>query len=100
MNTERIKTFFTSLLLARPARDWLLVLMVGTALLLCEIAYAGYLFYGIQSGGIVGAPDAAIEVTPTVTAADMEKVLVEYRDRKTDFDTRNFNLPPLSDPAR
>ncbi|HEY4473791.1 MAG TPA: hypothetical protein VI957_01345 [Candidatus Paceibacterota bacterium] len=100
MTIEKAKKFFVSLLSAHPARDWLLILFFAAFLLVFELAYAGYLFYGIQSGGIVGTADTAVEVAPSVTAKDLEKVLEVYRVRKTDFETRNFKLPPLSDPAR
>ncbi len=97
---QRLFAFFISLRATHPARHWLLVLLFAGFLLLCEFAYAGYLFYGIRSGSIVGTADMSAISTTTVTGADIEKVLVLYRARKNDLDTKNFNLPPLSDPAR
>ncbi|MES2134695.1 MAG: hypothetical protein V4449_00425 [Patescibacteria group bacterium] len=99
MNQIRnIGHFFASSMQPNPERHWFLVLVIALVPFLFFIAYAGYIFFGIQSGLIVNANVASFPAQ-VVTSDEIDSVLTSYRIRKAMYDA-NSELPlPIVDPA-
>ena len=100
MNLSDIKKTSFSLLRPHPARDWAIVFFIALILFAVNAIYAGYLFFGMRSGAIVGTAEITVEAPPSVTREKIESVLGIYRVRKTEYENNARELPPLPDPAR
>lgn len=82
-----------------PARDWLIALVVLIALAIFLLGYSGYTFWSVQTGGFV-EPKITLTPTPKVTRAELTSLLERYRERRENFQTQNFDVAGLTDPAR
>ena len=92
---EWIKTFGTPY----PRRDWMTVLGVCSIIGIILIGFAGYIFFGIQTGSLVAAsvPEGVVPA-PSVSRAQMTKVLAEYGQRATNYNAQNIPTYTLFDP--
>ena len=100
MKKFSLTEFTLSFLTPHPARDWLIALSLSIAVFLACASYAGYLFWGIRAGTIVGSAPTDRPVLPKVSRADLANTLEAYRVRKANYDARNFPRPVLTNPAK
>lgn len=91
--------FFRSLITPQPARDWAIALVILMFVFVGLVAYAGYLFIGIRWGVVTGEGYAERVPPPSVTRGELESALVAFRERRANFDSRNFGIPGVQDPS-
>ncbi len=95
-----LKEFALSFVTPLPSRDWFVILSLSILLCIGCVSYAGYLFFGIRTGTIVGAAQSDRPVLPKVSRADLTKTLEAYRVRKANYEARNFPRPALTNPSK
>lgn len=95
---EKLNAFIRSLGTPYPLRDWFTIVLSALFLGVLAIAVAGYLFFGIQTGSLVGAETVAREMPSPVSRAEMKKSIDTYTERAVNYEAKNFPFEPLSDP--
>ncbi len=83
-----------------PQRDWVLISVVLCVIFVYMLVSAGYLFWGIRSGRIVGVGNPETPAQPKVTRGEIREVLDIFEARRTNFDAGNFPERTLVDLAR
>ncbi len=81
-----------------PGRDWAIVAGVSLVLMLCGLAFAGYLFWGVQTGAIISAAQQVPRAPIPVSRDAIKKVLETYSARATNYAAQNFVGVNLTDP--
>lgn len=97
-NPRALGTFFKSLTHPNPGRDWSFTLTLVIAVFLLFASYAGYIFFGIQSG-LIASRNAIAFPAQTVTGEEIQSVLESYRARKANYDAHIEPVLPVTDPA-
>ena len=92
---------FAALTRPSPARDWLVTLALFAVVGLAGIAYGSYLFIGMELGDVTGVDQSTSGSGPTITSAQIEKVLAVYRARRANFESGDYAAPvATSTPAK
>ncbi|MEK9176866.1 MAG: hypothetical protein AAB923_01075 [Patescibacteria group bacterium] len=94
----RVRSFFASFTRPYPARDWFIVLIAVIAVFLGSVLFAGYLLYGIRSGGIIDALVPEAPPQPSITKTSITEIVEMYRARRVNFEAHNLPILPLKDP--
>lgn len=81
-----------------PGRDWLIVLGLGLVTVLAGVGLAVYLFWGIQTGSIIGGTSAQLAPPVPISRATLKKVLDAYQLRAANYTGANFPVFNLTDP--
>jgi len=99
MSVGSFKEWLSSLGRPYPARDWMLVLSACALILLALLAWAGPLFFSIESGSayVVGEPSP--ERSVKMTRSDVQNVLDTYTARSVNYAAHNIAMPHVVDPA-
>ena len=92
--------FLRSFMRPHPQRDWVIISVVLAIIFIYMLVSAGYLFWGIRSGRIVGVGHPETPSQPKVTRGEMREVLDVFEARRTNFDAGNFPERTIVDPAR
>lgn len=81
-----------------PARDWALVAALTLIVALSGVGFAGYLFWGVQTGTIIAAAQEVPRAPIPVSRAAIVEVLETYQARATNYAAKNFVGVNLIDP--
>ncbi len=89
-----------SIMTPHPGRDWFVALLIVVLIGLGLAGVALYYFIGLESGAIASEGVGATTPTPSVSRADLEKVLTLYKTRALNYQSGNIRTPNVSDPAK
>lgn len=81
-----------------PGRDWAIVAGIALVLLFSGLAFAGYLFWSVQTGAIISASQEVPRAPIPVSRDAIKKVLETYGARATNYAAQNFVGVNLADP--
>lgn len=95
---DTLNSFLRSLGTPYPLRDWFVIVVCASMCGIASVAIAGYLFFGIQTGSLVGAETVAKELPSPVSRAEMKKSVEIYTERAVNYEAKNFPFEQLSDP--
>lgn len=83
-----------------PMRDWYIAFFIALVAFGVLIGIALYLFIGIQSGAIIVPQEAAQKPPLNVSRESLTDTLEVYEERALNFETSNYPIPNIPDPAR
>lgn len=63
------------------------------------LAGATYLFFGVQSGSIIGDTSSDLPSAPRVLRSELADAVERYEDRRINFEAGSFSVPDVSDPS-
>jgi len=95
-----LNDFLKTLTRPFPIRDWYIVLGVSGAAAVILVGLSIYLFVGIQSGFIIAPHGGESVQTVNVSRESLNNVIEKYKVRTLNFETGNYPVPDVSDPAR
>jgi len=81
-----------------PLKDWKIILMFFSSMVLVVIALTGYLFYEINRGEIFRGSQK-VNRPRTLERSALEGVINEYNDRESKLIDRKIYQPETIDPS-
>lgn len=100
MNTiKKISSFFHSLIIPHPMRDWLLVLGSGVVIFVILAVVSVNYFLGVRSGNIVGDVDAPTVTPPRISRDELQKTADLLILRRSEYEQGEIPAPDVSDPS-
>jgi hypothetical protein len=99
MTLSRYLKWLSALVAPNPARQWLLILALSALVFVALFAWAGIVFYSVESGSayLVATPPAG--KTIRITHAEVQNVLDTYQARSINYSVGNIAVPKVTDPA-
>lgn len=90
--------FFRALARPYPSRDWLIALIALFFLFLALAFYGVYLYFGVETGSLLGSTNANPASVIKVTKADIQNVVAAYNARIVNWNAHNISAPNVADP--
>lgn len=81
-----------------PARDWALILLLATLLCIGHIAFAAYLFVGVQTGSILSGTTRIPEPPRAISREAIKLAIESYQVRAANYAAKNFTTVRVIDP--
>jgi hypothetical protein len=98
LNLVALTKFFQGMTRPYPGRDWVIILGVVGGLSVSGIAFAAYIFLGVQTGSIVSGTTNTPRAPIPVSRDAIKTVLDTYQIRANNFASKTFPAVDLSDP--
>lgn len=100
MNLEQLIAFGKSLGSPHPARDWMLALSLAVLVGFGVIGYAGYFYFGITTGNLIGAGSEVRPQPVSLTKGKLDQLIETYQTRLVDFEAGALPTFKVADPHK